>query len=490
MKLADKDWRLRHLYYIVNKDGQKVLFNPNSLQDIVNKTPDPRKVLLKSRQIGFSTQEILKMFDFTIFGRNRTSCILAHENDAIEKLFRIVQRAYKWMPEELKPKLDRGGGSKHEFYFPEINSRIYCDLESRGDTIQWLHVSEFAFMKDAAKVKSTLQAVPLNGIATIETTPNGMGNHFYDMWIDQDQPYKKLFFPWYMFEAYRVPAKKTLEYTDEELELIAKAKKLYGVEVDQEQIAFRRLKKAELKDNAYDENRVPFEQEYPEDDATCFLSSGNSVMDAFIIKALIDKAFPPEENNGWMRLYAKPDKTKTYVCGADVAEGVGGDYSVGVMIEIQSRKVVGIIRGHWKPYEFAHKLSDFCDLFKAPGRIPPLLGVERNNHGHAVLLELNEHIHYENLYTHSDEKLGWRTDNVSRPIMINAFIDAVENKYLEIQDLWILSECLTLINSNGKIEAADNKHDDCIVATAVALQLCLNSSNLDNYDNIERRILL
>lgn len=490
MKILDPLWRLTHLYYIVDKNGQKILFKPNELQDVVNKTPDLRKMILKSRQIGFSTQEILKMLDFTIFGRNRTSCILAHENDAIEKLFRIVQRAYKWMPDDLKPKLDRGGGSKFEYYFPEINSRIYCDLESRGDTIQKLHVSEFAFMKNASKVKSTLQAVPLNGEVTIETTANGMGNHFYDMWVDPDQPYKKMFFPWFMFQAYRMPVGKPLAYTDEELELINKAKKIYSVDVDQEQIAFRRLKKAELKDNAYDTNRVPFEQEYPEDDTTCFLTSGNSVMDSFVIKQLMDDARPPIKDNGWMKLYAEPDKTKTYVCGADVAEGVGGDYSVGVMIEIQSRKVVGVIRGHWKPYEFAHKLKELCNVFKAPGRIHPLLGVERNNHGHAVLLELSEHIHYENLYVHSDEKLGWRTDNVSRPIMINAFIDAVENKYLNIHDLMILAECLTLINCNGKIEAADNKHDDCIVATAISLQLCLNSSNLDNYDNIERRILL
>lgn len=490
MKLLDPIWRLTHLYYIVDKNGQKILFRPNSLQQRVNETPDRRKLILKSRQIGFSTQEILKMFDFTIFGRNRTSCILAHENDAIEKLFRIVQRAYKWMPDDLKPKLDRGGGSKHELYFPEINSRIYCDLESRGDTIQWLHVSEFAFMKDAGKVKSTLQAVPLNGIATIETTANGMGNHFYDMWVDHDQPYKKLFFPWFMFEDYRIPVASKLNYSDEELELINKAKKIYGVDVSQEQIAFRRLKKAELKDNVYDTNRVPFEQEYPEDDTTCFLTSGNNVMDSFRIKELMDSARPAIKDTGWMKLYAEPDKQNIYVCGADVAEGVGGDYSVAVMIEVKSREVVGIIRGHWKPYEFAHKISEFCELFRFPSRGVPQLAVERNNHGHAVLLELNEHIAYENLYTHSDEKLGWRTDNVSRPIMINAFINAVENKYLLIHDPTILNECLTLINSNGKIEAADNKHDDAIVATAIALQLAISSSNLDIYENIERRILL
>lgn len=489
MKLADPYWRLTHLYYIVDKNGQKVRFAPNPLQDIVNHTPDRRKMILKSRQIGFSTQEILKVFDATIFNRNVTSVILAHENDAIEKLFRIVQRAYKWLPDELRPEPDRGGGSKYEMFFPEINSRIYCDLESRGDTIQNLHVSEFAFMKNAAKVKSTLQAVPLNGRVTIETTANGMGNHFYDMWVDPDQPYKKLFFPWFMFPDYKLEVPKPLKYTEEEEELVKKALKFFDVKISQEQMAFRRLKKAELKDNPNDENRVPFEQEYPEDEDSCFLSSGNAVIDGSKVKEMKALSRPPISDNGWMRIFAKVDKTHRYVCGADVAEGVGGDFSVGVVIDVVAREVVATIRGHWKPYEFALKLDDLCELYRSPGKGVPLLGVERNNHGHAVLLQLSEHTQYQNLYCHSDEKLGWRTDSVTRPIMINAFIDAVENKFMKIHDPTILSECLTLINKNGKIEAADGKHDDCIVATAIALQLALNS-NLNTYDDLENRILI
>jgi hypothetical protein len=429
------------------------------------------------------------MFDQTIFTPNFTSCILAHEQDAVKKLFRIVQRAHKYMPEELKPRLDRGGGSKYEFFFPDINSRIYCDLEVRGDTVQRLHVSEAAFMKDSSKLKATLQALPINGEVTIETTANGMANYFYDMWVDPDQPYSKMFFPWYVFGQYKIKTEK-IKYSEEEQEFIKKAKKLYDITIIPEQIAFRRLKKAELKSSSFDTIRVTFEQEYPEDEQTCFLASGDAVLDLFKIKELIEKTRSPLEDSHGTLIYSKYDKTKKYVCGADVSEGVNRDFSVGVIIEANSRKVVAVLRGQWKPYDFAHQLNNFCKRYSSSGTNMPLLAVERNNHGHAVLLELNENIGYSNLYVHADEKLGWRTDSITRPVMVDNFVNAIENSYLEIPDKTILNECLTLINNKGKIEAADGKHDDTIIASAIALQLALKINSLSIYDDLESKILL
>ena len=122
---------------------------------------------------------------------------MAHEQDALEKLFQTVKVAHKNLDERLRPRLDRGGGSKYELRFPEINSKIYCDLESRGDTISRLHISEYAFVKDIKRVKATLQAVPKECPVTVESTANGL-NEFYDLYFDPDAPYVKFFFPWFM----------------------------------------------------------------------------------------------------------------------------------------------------------------------------------------------------------------------------------------------------------------------------------------------------
>jgi hypothetical protein len=490
-KLNDPNWRINNLYSIVDKNGDRVQFRRNLIQEKIAFSPKKRKTILKARQFGVSTGCIIELFDWAIFNKNATAVILAHEQDSIKKLFRIVQRAHKFLPDQLRPRVDRGGGSKYEFYFPDINSRIYCDLESRGDTIGRLHVSEAAFMKDSAKLKSTLQAVPINtGKVTIETTPNGMANHFYDMWTDSDSIYEKLFYPWYIFPEYTLPVTEKMILTDDEIELVKKAKKLFGVTITNGQIAFRRFKKSELKVSSFDKTRVTFEQEYPEDDISCFLASGQSVMDLFAVKKMISEASDPIEDKDGLKIYRKPAKDRRYVIGCDPAEGIKKDFSVAVVIDIGSREVVAKLRGQWKPSDFARLITKLGKQYSSPGKGHPIIAVERNNHGHAVLLALNEMLNYPNIYVSPhDERLGWATTPITRPIMIDNLIDAIEENNLKVNDKEILGECLTLVDNNGKIEAAEGKFDDCITSTAIALQVCLSNS-LSVYDDIDRRILV
>jgi hypothetical protein len=484
----DPRWRLQNLYSIVDKQGNRIPFAENNVQKRINDSTSKRKIILKARQFGVSTNELIKLLDWVLFTENATACIIAHEDSAIEKLFRIPRLSYELLPDYLKPPLYRGGGSMYEMYFPTMNSRIYCALEVRGGTVGKLHVSEAAFMKDSAKLKATLQAVPLaTGQVTLETTPNGMANFFYDMWNDPDSIYEKMFFPWYVFPEYRLSIGNIVP-TKEEILLKEKAKKMYKIDLTDDQISFRRFKKSEMKKSDYDKKLVPFEQEYPEDDKTCFLSSGESVLDLFRIDEMLRNAPEPIIIKSGIKIYKEFDKTKFYVCAADPAEGVGKDSSAAIIIDCESLEVCAVYNGFLKPADFAAKLVDMCGLYTVQSRIPPVLAVERNNHGHAVLLELDDHLQYPNLYMHPDEKLGWRSDGITRPLMIDKFIEAVDNGYLKIYDKDILNECLTLINNKGKIEAASGKHDDLIISCAIALQIKPDSRF--SYDDLDSRIKL
>lgn len=467
--LGSKRWRMNNLYSVVNKAAERVQFRPNVVQRHILEHPSDRSTILKSRQVGVTTIGVLDFLDDVLWTRDLTACILAHEKDGIEKIFRAARRAYNFLPPELKPRLDRGGGSKYEMFFPELNSRIYCDLESRGDTINRLHVSEAAFFKDPMRMKSTLQAVPIvGGRVRIETTPNGMGNHYYDLWTDPDGTYAKLFYPWFIFPEYQIESPR-LEPTFEEREFIAAAKARYGVVITNGQLAFRRFKKAELK--------AEFIQEYPEDDISCFLVSGAAAMNLMTIKKLFDEAPEPIElhDNDATKIYRKPEGRGLFVIGADTAEGDGGDFSVGSIWEATKMEQVAQIRARVKPFEFAGLLAKWGREYTAR-KWPAMLAVERNNHGHAVILELEEHIRYQNMYRHTDEKIGWLTDRVTRPIMIDAWIDAIENGTAKPKDRTTLGECLTLVQEDGKIEAADGKHDDCVIAGAIAIQMCIRES--------------
>ena len=480
-KLKNPSWRLNHLYKIITKDGELRTFKENQIQKHLNENDAKKKIVLKARQFGISTNEILKCLDYAIWNRNKTVCILAHENDAIKKLFRIVRRAIDNFHPDIKPVIDKGGGSKYEIHFPEINSRIYADLESRGDTIHKLHVSEMAFIQDPDRVKATMQAVPLDGHIGIETTPMGM-NHFYDFYFDKTNSfYKRFFFPWFLHDEYQIPTKK-INYSDEERELIKNAQKQFNVKITKEQIAWMRMKQAELKEMFY--------QEYPSDEHSCFLTSGQPALNLLIVEQMIKDAKKPIYETGNIKVYKYFQKKHNYVIGADTAEGIGGDYSVAHVYDVQNMEMVATLRGHIKPYDFAHQLNDLAKMYQRGNAMFPLLAIERNNHGHAVLLELKENIKYRNLFHDTDERAGWVTNKVSRPIMLNAFIEAIDMNKIKIPDIDTLKECLTLVNNNGKIEAVDGKHDDTIIASSIALQMVIANSGDLMFQTLTKGIMI
>lgn len=485
-QFKQQEFRLKKFYWIVDKNGQKQLLHPNKIQQKINECKAKRKIILKSRQVGVSTNELIKIFDKTIWTPNTTSCILAHEQDGIEKLFRIVRRAHTYMDPRIQPVLDRGGGSKYEMFFPAINSRIYVDLESRGDTIHNLHISEMAFIKELKRAQATIESVPINGNITVESTPNGL-NHFYEDWMDTASPYEKLFYPWFMHDEYAIENNELTEahLTADEKAFIIKSKESYNVDISFAQIAFRRFKQSSLKGL--------FQQEYPEDDSTCFLTSGNSPFNLPIIKELYEKCKEPIDVVNGIRIYQQFIPQETYVIAGDPAEGIGGDSSAAHVFKVRNREQVAAFHANnLKPSEFADKLIEMAEMYgvKYP---PPLIGVERNNHGHAVLLKLDEVINYANIFRHdqdNEEKLGWITDRVTRPLMLDTFIEGVENGTIILRDKQTLAECLTLVNKEGKIEAEDGKHDDLVIAGAIGVQMCIEESQSDIYSSISGKILV
>lgn len=474
-RIFDPAWRINNLYKIVTKDRKLVTLKQNTIQKILTENRHiKRKKILKARQEGVSTNEIISQLDFAIFHRNVTACILADCDENIKKLFRIVQRAYRALHPALKPALGRGGGSMYEYYFPDRNSRIYCALKSRGDTINWLHVSETAFITQTDRIYATVETVPMDGIVTHETTANGMGNHFYQFW-NENNGYKKFFFPWYFHSEYRLPTQGDIIMTDEELKLKAHVKQVYGLDLDLEQIAFRRWKK---------QSNKLFDQEYAETEDACFISSGSPALEAAQVRQVQPLEHPIEQTDT-LRIYEHRTPGGKYVCGADPSEGVEGDYSSAVVIDVKKNKVAAVLRGRFKPFDFAHELNKLCQNFNNC-----LLGVERNNHGHAVLLELKENIRYDNLYRHKDKREGWLTDRLTRPLMIDTFVEAVESGTIKLCDEHLLRECLMLINTNGRIEAAPGNYDDTVFAAAIALQLYKAHRSLSVYDNIDKMILI
>lgn len=480
--LSDPSWRLDNFYYITNKDKQKVLFKKNQIQQHIHDKCTRFNATLKARQVGISTYWLLKYLDIAAFNENQTVAILSHDRESLRKLFKIIRFAHKNMPDIVRPAVDKGGGSMYRLYFPEINSEIYCTLEAVSDAVSHLHISEMALNENPDSIRTSMDSVPIaTGSISIETTPRGY-NHFYKFWSN-DNSYTKFFFPWYMHHEYKMDT-DPLVYTADELKLIEKANKLFGINLTKEQIAFRRFKisqKADMKS---------FLQEYPEDDASCFITSGDAAMDILKIKELINVTKEPIKQTSTLKIWSEWQKGKVYVAGCDTAEGVNKDYSVCVIINATDREIVAQLKSNsWKPREFAIEVDKLCRLYQKQRAGYPLLAVELNNHGHAVLLELDEHLHYPNLYRFKKDSFGWKTDSVTRPLMIDGFIDAIENQTVIMHSKDVLNECLTLIDNNGKIEAQDGENDDCVIASSIAIQMLKEvNANIIDYTKEFRMI--
>lgn len=383
---------------------------------------------------------------------NTNAVIISHEKGATEKLFGKVKYMLDHLPERIY--VERKYDRTDYISFPETNSTFYVGTAGsrafgRGDTISRLHCSEYAFWPKPAHLFAGLrEAVPDNGRIVIETTPNGVGNDFHDDWVNgksEHSEFKNHFYPWYWHYEYKAPIEAIAPFTDDERRLIDK-----GVKLDQ--IQWRRGKLG-VGPGEHPSQKVYsiFLQEYPEDDVSCFLQSGRPVFESRYCK-LLSKV-------------KEPIRGRRYILAADTAEGgETGDFSYAFVLDELTGEQVNWIHGRWSPDVFADKCYELGKKYYWATMAP-----ERNNHGHAFLLQLKNRGYKGKIYIHSDGKKGWHTNAKTKPLMIDQFEQAVREKHILLADPDLLAEMLTFqYNDKGSAEAATGKHDDRVMAAAIA----------------------
>lgn len=194
--LADPEWRLFSgcLYQIIVKseeeDGDSFVmpFKPNRAQRRFIKRLWHRNLILKARQLGFTTLIAILWLDHALFNGNQRCGMIAQDRETAEAIFRDkVVFAYDHLPEQIRERFPLARASTKELLFAHNNSSIRVATSVRGGTIHRLHVSEFGKIcaKFPAKadevVTGSIQAVPLDGIVVIESTAEGATGEFYDM---------------------------------------------------------------------------------------------------------------------------------------------------------------------------------------------------------------------------------------------------------------------------------------------------------------------
>lgn len=535
----DTRFYIENFLKIRDKKSKLVSFKYNDAQEqfeaIINETEKKKKlhryIILKARQLGISTYSTGRMFKDTATRENVNTLIIAHEDKATLNLFNMNKLYYDELPPLLKPMKKYSNERALTFENPtndEIEKQKNPGLRSkftiatagtsetaRSGTFHNIHVSELAFFPNAEKTMTALlQCVPdeQNTMVVLESTANGVGGYFYDMWqnaVKGLNDFIPIFLPWFTDPLYT----KEFESNEKKEEFIKEVSYKYKntsgnyVYTDEyllkeqfnltyEQLYWRKTTIANKCNNDVD----VFKQEYPSTPEEAFIASGRPRFDLKSVKqyelASTDcikrgdvslktstTAVFLDNNKGFVEIFKEPVPNQFYVIGADVAEGlIHGDYSVGVVVD-ESCDVVALWRGHIDPDLFGKELIALGYMYNEA-----YIGCEANNHGLTTLKSIVNHGYYNVYYATTfdkvnnemTKKLGWQTNRKTKPFMIDKLAEFVREFLVGIPSLTIIKELYTYVrDERGLTNAQQGCYDDCVIALAIAIQLFLEGRGED-----------
>lgn len=489
---------------IKTKSGTVVPFRLNDAQRklyaVAKRQQDDGKpvrlIILKARQLGFSTLTEGLIFHACATRKNVNALIVAHREDATANLFRMSKLFYDELPAPVKPMLRASNAQELVFENPSklrserearpgLRSRIRCATAGgrgigRSDTLQCVHLSEYAFWPDGADGKAStlagiLQAVPsLPGtMVVIESTANGFED-FKERWdaaVAGENDFEPVFFAWFENPDYSMPVVPGTEWTPEERDLKA------AYQLTDEQLQWRRWCIANNCGGSLD----MFRQEYPASPGEAFLHSGTGVFDNEQIVLRLERLPGPagrgefadgewtESETGAITLYELPGEGAPYVLGGDTA-GEGSDYFTAIVIDNVTGRIVAKLRQKYSEPEYVRQIYALGRFYN-----DALVAIETNFSTYPVM-KLQE-MEYPNQYSREREdtytrqmrkSYGFRTDRQSRPRAIANLVEVFSSHPEWFTDRELLEEMLTFCyNEDHRPEALAGKHDDLVMGAAI-----------------------
>lgn len=493
---------MSHLYKIVSQ-GKTVTFKKNRAQQDFDKNRHSFNVILKSRQLGFTTFEAIDNLDDILFHKNFYARFVAHTKDDAKRIFDDkVKFAWENIPELLRKEwsldTDKADALRVGFSDNTFSSLIVTN-SGRGGTNSRVHVSEYGKLcklypeKADEIITGTIPSVPSGGRFDIESTAEGETGHFYDMFWeawDRGEPefpkqFKAHFYNW-MWDDLEIG--KT---TPEEVASFLKSKDYADFDNYRKEMSERGINISDLQLAYYykaflsqQRNWSKLKQEYPTTPEEAFQGSGNKMFDQAVVERI--ETIDGKRDGDWT-VFKEFLPAHRYVMGADIAEGVGQDSSTAVILDITHvpYEVVATFQNNRiDPVPFATELARYGARY---GNC--IIAPEMNSVGYATVNYLKDM--YKNVYRDTDYKrdfetkskysngvktlkYGWRTTGATKPNMMYDIKEAINNEEIIINSKLLKTEIRTYDQedlSKIRFDEKQSKHWDLLMALAIAYQM-------------------
>lgn len=507
---------------IENDDGDLIAFvlKPQQLdlwltelEPALRENRPIRVVILKARQLGFSTMVQAFMLWMALTRPGRGCLVMTHKEDASQNLFRKIEVMIDELPPAYAARLaqieDRSQQGRMRSWKRPVRSAIKVDTAGnknvgRGFTFQIVHASEVAFWEHYKRVFGSLMSALRKKPGTImivETTANGTGTPFHRLWKRAKSGkglWRAKFYPWHEDPQWSlaIPEDEKVVWTKEERRL----RRIFGL--TDEQLYWRRVT---IEDD-YDGDVDLFRQEHPMTDEEAFIVSGSPYFPTAELERMLDRCRKPlkmgelklvnglphlieehlsdddlrkrvergTEPSWW--IWERPRPGGRYIVCADPAGGTSRDACAAHVIDLVNLRVVASFRNYeMDPDDFADQLRWMGISYKR-GMVAP----ESNGEGRSTILRLSKVLRYFPLFYHVNpeewsggvvSRWGWRTTSKTRPVMLGDLFGLVAKRKIDIPCERTVREMMTFVRKpekQGRIaEAADGTHDDMVMSLAI-----------------------
>lgn len=416
-------------------------------------------VILKPRQMGFTEITSAFIVWLILFHPDASVLCLSTKAETAKNVIRRVRTAIKNIPKWLlisdistdnKTSIELNNGSW-------VKSVAKSQDAGRSEALTLLVIDEAAHIEGFDDIWTGLKpTVSAGGRIIMLSTPNGVGNVYH--------------------KIYEEAVSGVNDFNPIRVEWYEHPEHISDLSVDQKGKRTSSWFRKETKGLSAREIAQEYECE--------FLASGDTYFTVELM-GLVEKTLLNMGVEKGIQIYHEPKQGANYIMGVDCATGKGQDDGAAIIFEIQSMEQVAELNIKMLPNEFAASIFQLGIKYNNA-----LMVVENNAVGLAVLEHLKL-MSYPNLFYSkkgvkagdrlgdpgnaaegsmaSDYVHGIMTLGPNRPFMLSKLEELIRLQAIVIHSQRFMNEMQTFIWNNGRPEARSGKHDDLIMAAALAV---------------------